>query len=149
MHVTLSTIVPGVAPAEALAWWSDFQDGHADHAFVPGAQRRILHRDATSAAMEETTRWLGVRVFRETVTATVEGSSVTFRGTNDFAAFDGSYRFHADPDSGGTRITLDADIRLKAALRWTEVAAKPVAMAILKADLRGHAKDMQRDLRRR
>lgn len=145
MHVSLSSTVPDVPPAEALRWWSDFQDGGHDHRFVPGADRRVVQKDAHSATMEETTRWLGIRVFREGVTAQIGHRDVRFTGTNDFACFDGAYTF--EPEGAGTRITLTANIRLKPALRWSDVAAKPLVLAILNADLRGHAKDMRRDLR--
>lgn len=94
--------------------------------------------------MEETAHWLGVRVFRERVTAFVGRSDVRFKGENDFATFDGAYRF--DAEGSGTKISLDASIRLKPALRWSELAAKPLVLAILRVDLHAHAREMRQDL---
>lgn len=146
MRIALSHDVPGVEPAAALAWWSDFREGHADHGFVPGTQRRIHGRAEGETSMEEVTRWLGITVFREHVRARVGEDDVRFAGTNNFSSFDGRYAF--EPMPGGTTIRLAADIRLRRGLRWADVAAVPVVEAILRADLRGHAKDMQRELSR-
>lgn len=140
-------LVRGVAPADAVRWWADFQEGRVDHRFVPATQRRILARSRGGVTMEDVTRVLGVQVFRESVTSYVDAREVRFHGQNDFAAFSGRYAF--EPERDGTRIRLDADIRLRRALAWADVAAKPLVLAILKVDLAGHATDMRRDLKGR
>lgn len=147
MQVLLSHVVPDVPPAEVARWWSDFQDGRVDHPFVPGSQRRVVQRGPGHVSMEEETRILGVRVFRETATAWPGDTEVRFAGTNDFATFEGRYVF--EPEREGTRIVLHATVRLRRPLAWTERLAKPIVQGILRADLRGHAKELRRDLGKR
>lgn len=144
MHVRVEQTVPGVVPRDAARWWSDFREGRADHAFVPGNERRIVERGASHVTMTERTRWLGITVFRESTTAWPRETEVGFAGQNGLAVFQGTYCF--EPASEGTRIVLDANIRLRGGLAWTDVAAKPLAEVILRADLRAHAKDMRREV---
>lgn len=145
MHVTLSRLVRGVDPDDAARWWSDFQDGRTDHRFLPMTERRILARGRGSVTMEDVSRVLGVQVFRESVTSYVDAREVRFHGQNDYAAFSGRYAF--ERAEVGTRIRLDADIRLRRGLAWADVAAKPLVVAILRVDLAGHANDLRRDLK--
>lgn len=145
MRIALHSDVPGVPPDAALAWWSDFQEGPTDHAFVPGQRRTLLGRDADGARMRDETRVLGVLLFRETTTARVETDRVTFDGRNTVSRFVGAYVF-SPLDPGGTRITLDAEVTLKPPLGWTRPLARRVATAILRADLSHHARDMAHDL---
>ena len=145
MHVSLSHRVPGVGPDDAARWWSDFQEGEHDHPFVPTNRRRILARGRGSVTMEDEARVLGLRVFRETVTAFPDAREVRFAGQNDFAKFDGRYRF--EPDGDGTRIALEAEIHLRQAIAWADVAAKPLVLGILRVDLAGHAKELRRDMK--
>lgn len=149
MHVDIARHVPRVAPERALAWWTDFQDGRADHGFLPRVERRVHERDAAHARMSDRFRILGLELFREDVRAWRDGSVVRFEGANNFAEFTGAYSFEpADgPGGSGTRIRLEADIELKKTLRPLAVPAKPLVRAILVADLRGHAREMARDLR--
>lgn len=142
--MSLGHRVPGVTPRAAIAWWSDFQEGRHDHPFLPATRRRILARGSASVTMEEVTRVLGVQIFRESVTARIGEQEVRFAGQNDLARFDGAYAFHEEGD--GTRILLDAEIQLKPALRWADVAARPLVLTILKVDLSGHARHMRREL---
>lgn len=146
MRIELTHFVAGVDPADALRWWSDFQDGHADHAFVPGARRRILARDGDATTMEERVRPLGIPLFRETTTARIEPHAVRFEGTNTFSRFQGAYFF--EPISGGTRIRLGADIQMRPRLRPAATLARPLVKAILRRDLAGHAREMAADLGR-
>lgn len=139
----LSEEIAGVEPREAARWWSDFRDGRADHSFLPGARRTITER-----AHDHTTMTEGVGRFAwEHVTAWPSEKEVRFVGHNLLSRFDGVYRF--EPSGNGptaTRIVLEAHIHLARGLHWSESAAKPIVEAILRADLRGHAKDMRRDI---
>ena len=133
----------GVPPDQAARWWSDFQDGRHDHAFLPGHRRRIVARAPGSVVMEEEMRILHVTLFRERTTAWPEERTVRFAGRNGFALFEGSYAFEEHPE--GTRIVLDATVTLTR-LRWADGAARPLVLVILRADLAAHAKDMRADL---
>lgn len=144
LHIRMGALVHGVAPRDAARWWSDFREGRADHAFLPNTRRRILRRDEGHVSMVEETKLLGLSVFRESTTAWPRETEVRFTGMNNFSSFEGRYAF--EPAGADTRIVLDATIRLRRALRWSEIPAKPLVLAILRADLRGHAKDMQQDL---
>lgn len=137
----------GVDPASATRWWSDFQEGRADHAFLPGHRRRIVERAADRIVMEEQTKLLGIRVFHERTTAWPGAREVRFAGRNNFALFDGAYSFH--PHANGTKVVLDANVTLRKPIAWTDVAARPVVIGILKADLAAHAREMERDLAKR
>lgn len=137
--------MPGIAPEAALAWWADYQEGNADHPFLPTTRRRILARGKESITMEEVMRVLGVTLFRESVTARVAPGEVRFRGQNDLVRFEGVYAFEEEGD--GTRIRLDADVWLRPALAWSGLVARPIVVAVLWADLAGHVREMRRDLR--
>lgn len=141
MRLHASQHVAGVSPQHALAWWSDFREGRTDHGWLPGERRRILERRDGAVTMED--RFL---LFRERTTATAEPGLVRFRGTNSVSEFEGTYRF--EPADGGTRIVLDAEVSLRKGLRWSEAVARPVAQRLVEADLRGHARDLARELRR-
>ncbi|HUR67713.1 MAG TPA: SRPBCC family protein [Candidatus Thermoplasmatota archaeon] len=140
MHVRLHAIARRVDPAAATAWWSDFRDGPHDHRFVPGSSRAVVERGAAHATMVESVFGLTW----EHVTAWPGDRHVRFVGTNKLSRFSGTYRF--EPDPHGTRVVLEADIHLAGPLAWTDRAAKPMVQALLQADLRGHAKEMERDL---
>ncbi len=144
MRIELERTVAGVAPERAIAWWRDFQEGHIDHAFMPGESRHIVITDGERTMMEDTLRWGPLTLFRERTTVRDGPGAVHFEGKNNFATFDGSYTF--TPEADGVRIALRADIHLRGALRLTEAVARPVVRAILVADLKGHAADMARDL---
>lgn len=146
MKVDLSVDVPGVAPEAAHAWWSDFREGNTDHPFVPGERRRILEESPTRVVMEDETRWLGVRVFRERTTAEIAPGEVRIQGANGLAAFEGAYRFEAIP--GGTRLRLVATVTLRRGLAWSDAWARPLVLAILRVDLRGHARDLEGEMAR-
>lgn len=140
MHLQLSRRVRDVPPGRVHAWWTDFHEGRTDHRFLPGERRTILRREGAEVEMED--RFL---FFRERTTATVEADAVRFRGRNSFVTFDGAYRF--EPDGDGTRIRLDVDLRLHRGLRWTRWVAKPLARIAIAADLRGHAREAESELR--
>lgn len=140
MHVRIERVVPGVAPRDAAAWWSDFREGPTDHAFFPGSRREIVERGPTHVTMRE--RAAGIAW--ELVTAWPGEREVRFTGRNRASSFEGSYRF--EEAEGGTRIVLDALITLRRPIAWTDRLARPAVLAMLKADLRGHAREMARDL---
>jgi hypothetical protein len=145
VHVELREEVPGVAPADALAWWSDFQEGHVDHAFVHGQRRTVTREGEGAVRMEDAVRWSGVTVFRERTVARVVGDAVVFEGENSLSTFRGAYSFEPGGDDG-TLVRLHATITLRSGLRWSAPIARLVARAILVADLRAHAREMARDL---
>lgn len=142
--MTLSHVVEGVSPDEAARWWSDFQEGRHDHPMLPGHERRIVARSDTSVSMIDETRLLGLPLFRERTTAWPEPRRVRFVGVNGFGRFEGSYSF--EPAGGATRIVLDARIDLARPWAWGTFAARPVATAILRADLAHHAKELRKDM---
>jgi len=140
VRVRLSTLVPGVAPEAALAWWFDFHEGATDHDFLGvGVRRRILARSEAEVEMEDR-----APLFRERVRAWREPGAVAFEGSNTVSRFRGAYRFTAEAD--GTRIALDAEIDLRGALRLGLPVARPLARAILRRDLEGHGEEMAREL---
>jgi hypothetical protein len=141
VHVRIERLVAGVAPRDATAWWSDFREGPSDHAFFPGSRRDIVERGPDHVTMRER----AVGIAWELVTAWAGEREVRFVGRNRAASFSGAYRFEEAPT--GTRIVLEADITLAKPIRWTDAAAKPAVLALLKADLRGHAREMEKDLR--
>lgn len=147
LRLRIDEFVPGVAPDRALAWWRDFREGREDHAFLPRVTRRILERGPAGVRMRDEARWLGIRVFRESVRAWDEEGGVAFEGENDFAVFEGAYRFAPDGEGRGTHIRLDAAIRLRPALRIGEPIARPIVLRILRSDLRHHAREMAEELR--
>lgn len=147
MRVEIEDLARGVDPKAAAAWWGDFRSGRDDHAFVPGATRRVTPAQPGAFHLEEETRLLGVTVWRETSTAHVGTDEVRFRGHNALARFEGRYAF--EPDAKGTRVRLVADIRLAKMLAWSDAVARPIVEQILEADLRGHLRQMTRDLKRR
>jgi len=79
---------------------------------------------------------------RERTTARVLADRVSFEGVNTYSRFRGEYVFEAEGD--GTRITLDAEVRLRAGWRPFEWVARPVARALVRADLRYHARQLER-----
>ena len=143
MRIDLSETVPGVAPERALDWWMDFQEGHADHAFVPGATRRVVERTPDSALLEERVRPLGLPLFHERVSVRREGRSAKFSGVNTYASFQGEYAFEPGPE-GATTARLRAEVRLKRP--WK--APRALVERVLRQDLRGHLRQMERDLAR-
>lgn len=134
-------VARGVPPERALAWWSDFREGKADHAWV---RRRILARGVDGRVTMEDRGFL----FRERTTARALADRVTFEGVNTFSRFVGAYVFEREGTGGGeregTRVTLEAEVRLKAGWRPFEVVARPVARALVRADLRYHARQLER-----
>jgi hypothetical protein len=135
MRVLLSRVARGVAPAAALAWWSDFQDGHHDHPFVPGERRRIVERDGSRTVMEDR-----APLWRERTTAWVEADRVRIEGENLYARFRGAYVF--EPHRDGTLVRLDAVIAFKHVFVTGAFLARP----LLRLDLKGHVREMERDL---
>lgn len=85
----------------------------------------------------------GVRVFRERTTAEVAPGEVRFHGVNGVSSFEGAYRFELIP--GGTRVRLVAEVRLRRGLAWSDALARPLALAVLRLDLQGHARDLRKD----
>lgn len=144
MRVDIAETVPGVDPDRALDWWMDFQDGHEDHAFVPGARRRVLESTPGSVLLEETVRPLGIPLFRERVSVQREGRAARFRGTNTYADFEGEYAFE-DAPGGGTLARLRADVTLKKP--WK--APRALVERVLREDLKGHLKKMGEEVARR
>lgn len=144
LHIEISLTVPRVAPSDAARWWSDFQEGRHDHPFAPGTRRVIIERAEGRVVMRDVTPLLGMRLFDETTTAYPHGREVRFHGENGLATFEGAYIFA--PADDGTRIRLVSDVRLRRGLAWSGFAARPIIHAVLRADLRGHAKEMQRDI---
>ena len=146
VRIEIERLARGVAPAQAAAWWGDFRDGREDHRFLPGTTRRVI---ATTGGvrLEEETRLLGARVWRESSDVRVAPGEVAFHGRNPFASFQGRYLF--EPAPGGTRVRLVADVALVRPLAWTDAAARGIVAAILRADLHGHVTQMRRDLKAR
>lgn len=143
----MERVAAGVAPEAAVAWWSDFREGDVDHAFLPGAKRRILGHSGGEVTMEDRMGVGPVKLFFEQARARVDGRVVRFSGTNTFATFEGSYSFVEAP--AGTLVRLDAMVRLRKGLRWSEAVARRVAEVVLRQDLRHHVEEMERDLARR
>ena len=141
MHIDLTEKVPGVTPDRALDWWMDFRDGHDDHAFIPGSRRRVLERTPDSVYLEESVRPLGLPIFHERVSVRREGRAAKFSGTNTYASFQGEYAFEAGPE-GATTARLVADVKLKKP--W--LAPKAVVERVLREDLKGHLRQMEREL---
>lgn len=141
VHVRLSSDVEGVDPVAAARWWGDFREGHTDHRFFPGSSRSIVERGPTHVTLQESVAGLPW----ESVTAWPGERGVRFVGRNHASTFEGQYTFEAMSD--GTRIHLDATIELRKSVRWADAIARPAVVALLRADLKGHAKEMARDLR--
>lgn len=133
---------PGVEPEAALAWWADVREGPHDHAFVPGATRRVLHADERGFEVVDVVRWLGVPVFSEHTVARVRGNTVQLTGENTFARFEARYRFEHTFDPEGTRLVLAGTVDLKGPLSWVEGLARPVVERILAWDTAGHVEQM-------
>ncbi len=146
MRVHLVERVDHVDPQQALAWWTDFQPGEHDHAFVPGAHRRILQDGERGAEILDTVTWLGLTVFRERVHARQRGNTVQLSGENTFARFSGRYRFEHVFEPEETEAALEATIDLKGPLAWIDTLAFPFVRWILRWDTRHHADQMRQAL---
>lgn len=144
MDIRIEETARQVDAEAALRWWTDFREGHHDHDFLPGARRRLLPSVEGRWRMREEVRPFGIPLFLEEVTAWRDGARVAFEGRNTVSTFEGAYAFAAVPD--GTRIALEASIRLRKGLGWGERVARPIARRILAQDLRGHARQLERDL---
>lgn len=142
MRLTVSAHVPNAWPREARDWWTAFEDGHADHAFIPGAQREVAESRGRSEVIDRV-RWFGVLVWKEHFTAWREEGAVRFEGENPLSRFEGRYVFERAGE--GTRIVLQAVVRLKGPLRYLAWLARPVAWLAVWLDLKGHARDLARD----
>lgn len=142
MRIDIAAAARGVPPHAALVWWTDFQSGRGDHPFVPTQRRRVVSRDHDSVVMEDRVPLL---FFREKTVARVLADRVAFEGENTYAVFSGAYVFEPrGPD--GTRVRLVADVQLKRVLRPADRLAMPLVRALLRADLRGHVRQMTRSL---
>jgi hypothetical protein len=140
VRIDLAETARDVAPAAALRWWADFQDGREDHGFVPGQRRTIVAREGSRVTMVDK-----APMFRERTTARVLDDRVEFEGENTVSRFEGVYAF--EPAEGGTSVRLSAVIRLRAGVRWLRPLARPLARGVLRADLRGHVREMERDVK--
>jgi len=145
MRIEIAALAEGVEARAAAAWWGDFRSD--DHRFLPGTTRRVTPGQPGAFHLEEETRILGVPLWRETSTAHVKEDAVRFRGQNALARFEGRYTF--EPHARGTRVRLVADVHLAKPLAWTDALARPVVEQILRADLRGHLRQMSGDLKPR
>lgn len=96
--------------------------------------------------MRDEVRPLGIPLFSETTSVRVGADRVSFHGRNSLSTFLGDYRF--EPEGGGTRVRLVADVHLLGLLKRTEFAARPIARALLLADLKAHVRELQEDLAR-
>ena len=143
MHIDLRETIPGVTPERALDWWMDFQEGHEDHAFIPGSRRRVIERTPDSVYLEERVRPLGLPLFHERVSVRREGHAARFQGTNTYATFQGEYAFEPGPD-GATTARLVTDLKLRKP--W--MAPRALVERVLREDLKGHLRQMEKDLRR-
>ncbi|MHB8585454.1 MAG: hypothetical protein ACYDDF_06410 [Thermoplasmatota archaeon] len=179
MHVRTRARVPDVRPADALAWWSDFQEGTHDHRFFPVSKRTIEAQSPGGTAMVDKSGF-----YVERTTAHVEGNVVVFAGVNNLARFEGRYAFSAESSDpiegsaqqggaaergaadrgaasvgqatagsaripeGATIIEAEATITPRGPLRWVSLLGKPIVWAFVAWDLRMHAREMARDLRR-
>lgn len=145
MRVEIRDIAEDVDPEQALDWWTDYQDGEVDHAFVRGARRRV-HEEADAHMIEDRVRWLGIPVFTERVRAQTRGNTVQLLGENTWATFRARYTFepHFDPD--GTEIQMVADIEGRGPLSWVDRLTRPVVVRILEWDLGHHIEQMRADL---
>lgn len=142
MRVELEARAEGVEPAAAIAWWIDVREGHEDHAFVPGARRRVLDADEGGFEVVDRVRWLGVPVFSEHTIARVRGNTVQVRGSNTFASFEARYRFEHGFEPEGTRLTLEANVDLRGPLSALERPARPIVERVLAWDTRRHVEQM-------
>lgn len=142
MRVEIEGQAPGVEPGAAIAWWIDVREGHEDHAFVPGARRRVLEADEHGFEVVDRVRWLGVPVFHEHTLARVRGNTVQVRGSNTFASFEARYRFEHAFEPEGTRVTLEASVELRGPLSVLERPARPIVGRILDWDTRRHLEQM-------
>lgn len=145
MRVELRTRAEGVQPEEALEWWTDYREGSIDHAFVPGAHRR-LHEGERAQMIEDRVRWLGVPVFTERVRAQQRGNTVKLLGENTWATFRARYTFEPVFDPEGTEILLVADVEGRGPLSWVQGLTRPLVVGLLRWDTRRHVEQMREDL---
>lgn len=145
MRLRIEETVEGIEPEAALAWWTDFQDGPHDHAFVPGARRRVRSTEGGFVIRDEV-GWLGIPVFREEVEARPRGNKVELVGENTWARFRARYVFEHDFDPEGTLVRLTAEIDGKGPLSWVQRLVQPIVRAVLRWDTRKHLEQMRDEL---
>lgn len=145
VRVEIEHAVEGVEPDRALAWWTDFREGRADHSFVPGARRRVTELGG-GARIHDRVVWLGIPVFSERVEARTRGNTVQLVGENTFARFEARYLFEHAFDPDGTRLTLTGRIELKGLLSWLDRLARPIVVRVLAWDTVKHLEQMREQL---
>lgn len=139
MELVLEERARGLAREAAVAWWFNFRDGKSDHDHLPAFYRRILGESDGRVTMEDKSPY-----WKEVTTAWRDGFDVRFEGSNPFSHFSGTYSF-LDDGEGGTIVRLVAVIELKPALRAGLLLARPLALGILRTDLRHHVREMLED----
>lgn len=150
MRIALDEHVAGVSAATAFAWWCDFAED--DHAHVHGLRRHVIVEGA-AARMQDELRIGPVLFWRERTRAQAKDARpdqparVEFDGENPLARFSGSYAF--EPHADGVNVRLVAGVHPKGLLARFEAVGRPLVVAILRHDLRRHARDMRKDMTRR
>lgn len=134
-----------IPPARLYAWWTDFQEGHHDHAFLgahaEGVGRRILARREGAVEIEDNGRFMGVTLVEHyTAHLRPDVPEVSLHGANNLSRFSAVYRFEPG------RVVLDATIAPLGGLALMDWAGKPLVRAFLKRDLEGHVADAEKDL---
>lgn len=138
-----------IPPDRLFAWWSDFQEGVEDHAFLlrtgerppGGAGRRVLSRSASKVEIEDRGRFLGMPLReRYNVVLHPERHEVLLYGANNFSKFSASYRFEEG------KAVLDATVSPRTILAAFDRPMVPVVRRFLERDLEGHLGDAERDL---
>ncbi len=143
MRVSTDETVEGLTPQRGISWWLDVREGRSDHAFVPGAERHVLHADEHGFELTDHVEWLGVRIFTEHALARARGNTVRVVGENTYARFEARYRFEHAFDPDGTRLVLDADVDLKGPLSWIARLLEPLIQRVVAWDTRKHANQLR------
>lgn len=148
MRIACEALAKGVTPADAYRWWTDFQEGHEDHAFFrqpPGAGRRILRRTPMEVEMEDSARVLWVPFLERTLAQLAPPDAVHLRGRNNLGEFRGTYTFHAHPE--GTRVRFEGEVYPLGVLAFLSPLGKPFVAAFIRKDLRLHVREMVAEAR--
>jgi hypothetical protein len=143
--VKADVVVPGVAPEEAWAWWTDFREGGEDHAFAAWAhpERRVERREDGTVVLTETARVWRFR-FLEVAELELKKPRVKFQVRNNLGRFWGTYRFL--PAAGGTRLEGVWDQELVRWLRWLGPLGRWAVRWFFAWDLRKHAEELAQDV---
>lgn len=141
--VRVAAVARGVSPEQAWAWWTDFREGPADHAFAPWGhpERRVETREDGTIVVTDTGKVLGFR-WLEIEAVTLAKPRVRFEARNNAGVFRGHYRFL--PDAEGTRVEAVVDIvALHRPYRWGGPVARAFVGWFVGWDLRHHVRELE------